>query len=263
MGHKSRRNVAITRQRSYSQSIVNYVLDEIEEDKKKIGVLLCEGDENSIDKQVYSAIFPELVIVPLGCCCTIMRILNRVKRTLAASGIYAFGIIDRDALSKSEIKKLKRERGVYTTKLPFIENIICTPEVIRYVCEDLKLDYNEVIEKINEQLMKALWQKLKEALPINLGIERNERIESLEIGAHTKNKNIRKLVDRNNILYAYRSKVIVSIVASEVHISGRDEYYKKIEQMLSSEKYHANLVKAMARYVPNLELYDFDEVLKV
>lgn len=258
MGHNRRKEESARQQKIYAHTIVLTAMDEIERNPEKIGVLLCEGDENSIDKVIYSAVFPNLVIVPLGSCCTIMRILNRVKRTLATDKIYAFGIIDRDALSKSEIKRLKKERGVYTTKLPFIENIACAPEVIRYVCEDLCLDYEKVIEKIHEQLIKTLWQKLKEALPINLGIEKNERIEMIQIGASTKRKTILKTVDRENILYAYRAKVIVSVVASEMGMKNRDEYYGKIKQMLMDERYYDNLVKVMSNFIPKLEAYNFD-----
>lgn len=260
MGSKDRKEAIINNQKVHAQAIVNYVLDEVENDSKKIGVLLCEGDENSIDKLVYSAVFPDLVIVPLGSCTTVMRILNRVKKLLASCHLYAFGIIDRDALSKPEIKKMKNDRGVYTTKLPFIENIVCAPEMISHLCEDMGLNYEETLEKINEQLMKILWQKFKEALPINLGIDKKERIESLQIGAHTKKKDIEKVVNRDNILYAYRSKVILSIVANELHLDGRKGYCEKIKQMLADENHHESLVKVFASFIPLLETYDFEEI---
>lgn len=261
MGHKSRRDEAIKIQKMRANVIVEYVLSEVKNDKEKIGVLLCEGDESSIDVAVYSAVFPNLVVVPLGGCCNVMRLLHKVKKMLATESIYAFGIIDRDALSKPEIKRMYNERGVYTTKLPFIENIICAPEIIKIVCEDLKLDYEVTIEKIHEQLMKKLWQKLKEALPINLGIEREERIEILQIGASTKKKKIEKRVNRENILYAYRSKVIIPTVAAEVCMESGDEYYLKVKQMLEDERYHSDLVNVMSKFIPKLELYDFEEIL--
>ena len=91
--------------RVLANDIVQYVLDEV--NSSKIGVLFCEGDENSIDKVVYSAIFPDLMVVPLGSCSTVMRILPRVRKKLSVYHLYAFGIIDRDALSKQEVKKLR------------------------------------------------------------------------------------------------------------------------------------------------------------
>lgn len=240
--------------------IMDLVLEEIEKDSKKIGVLLCEGDENSIDKVVYSAVFPDLIIIPLQSCTTVMRTLIKVRQYLAPYELYAFGIIDRDALSKTEKKKLLKEKQIHTTKLPFIENIICAPEVIELLCENLGLDYKVTIEKIQEQLIKILWQRFKEALPINLGIEKDERIDFLRIGASTKYKNIEKTVDRENILYAYRSKVIVSVVASAMRIDGKKSYYEKVKQLFSDEKYSERLTKIISRFVPKFELYNFNDI---
>lgn len=259
MGHNQKKAESLRRQRIKAREICELVLAEKEINNDLMGVLLCEGTEGSIDKVVYSAIFPDLLIVPMESCCNVMRILYNVKKILAPHELYAFGIIDRDALSKVEIKRMFKERGVYTTKLPFIENIVCEPGVIKYICEDLGLDYDMVIEKIHEQIMKTLWQKLKEALPINLGIERNERIETLHIGASTKRKNIEKVVNRENILYAYRSKVIVSIVASEMRMQNADAYYEKIKQLLADERYREKLIKVMASCIPKLELYNLED----
>ena len=239
--------------------IVECVLQECEDDFEKIGVLLCEGDENSIDKIIYSAIFPNLIIFPLQSCTTVVRALGKVRKYLAPHKLYGFGIIDRDALSKVEVKRLFSEKQVYTTKLPFIENMICAPEVIELLCENLGLDYNATIEKIEEQLIKILWQKMKEALPINLGIEKNEKIENLKIGASTKSKVIEKLVDRENILYAYRSKIIVSVVANAMHIEGRSAYYEKIKTLLADERYRESLIRIMSKFVPKFTLYDLND----
>jgi len=239
--------------------IVECTLEVCEKDSEKIGVLLCEGDENSIDKIIYSAIFPDLFVFPMQSCTTVVRALGKVRKYLALHKFYAFGIIDRDALSKVEVKRLFAEKQVYTTKLPFIENMICSPEVIEILCEDLGLDYKTIIEKVEEQLIKILWQKMKEALPINLGIEKNEKIENLRIGASTRNKEIEKLVDRENILYAYRSKIIVSVVANAMHIDGRNAYYEKIKQMLADERYRESLIKIISQFLPRFTLYDFND----
>lgn len=257
MSHKDRRNSSTDRQKASARLIAELILEELTDDSEKVGALLCEGDENSIDKAVYSAIFPNLVIFPLGSCCEVMRVFKRVKKILDAECYYTFAIIDRDALSKVEIKKLLRETGIYTTKLPFIENIICDANVISYVCNDLNLDYSLTIEKVREQLMKNLWQKFKEALPINLGIDTREMICTLQIGASTKVKTIEKIVNKDNILYAYRSKVIVSVVATALHMHSKSEYYAKIKEMLLDERYSAGLVKSMSNFVPRLEFYEF------
>lgn len=242
------------------KDIVNYVLDEIENDETKIGVLLCEGDENSIDKAVYSSIFPNLVVLPVGSCTTIARLLYRVRKKLSTYRLFAYGIIDRDALSKSEIKRLFKEKGLNTTKLPFIENIICTPEVLTYVCKARGLEFEKVKKRIQDELIKTLWQQLKETLPINIAILKQERIDYILIQAATRGKRVKKVVNRNNILYAYRDKIIVSIVGSAVGIRHRKDYYEEIKKLLKNEEYREHIIKAMATYIPRLELYNLDDV---
>ncbi len=259
MGRNFRRELSVDRQKTGARLIAEFALERLENDSEKIGVLLCEGDENSIDKAVYSAIFPNLLVIPMCGCCSIMRVLNRLRRILAVNNYYAFGIIDRDSLSKSEIKKMVKEKGIYTTKLPFIENIICDANVLSYVCEDLGIDYEVAIEKIQEQLMKNLWKKFKDTLPINLGIEKNETIITLQIGASTKAKTIEKIVSKENIMYAYRSKIIVAIVATEMHMRSKEAYYTKIKEMLLDERYSSGLVKAMSKFVPKFEIYRLED----
>lgn len=252
------RDVNITRKaKILARDIVSYVLQEVKTQPEKKGVLLCEGTEESIDKIVYSAIFPELLIVPVGSCMTIMRLLARVRKLLNRQKLYAFGLIDRDALSKREIKKL-REENLYSTKLPFIENIICTPEVLFYICMDRKLNYEAVLRRAEDEAIRFLWRHLKESLPINIGILKNEKIDFVAIQVATKERRVEKLVNRDSILYTYRDKVLINIVGNAVGIRGKKEYYEEIRHLLQMEQYRNPLIKQMSQYIPKFKEYEFE-----
>lgn len=259
MQDDTRKEDILTKNRKYKYQLINSVMEEIEKDNAKIGVLICEGDEYAIDKVVYSAIFPEFIVVPVGGCGDIPKIVARIRRILTYEEIYVFGIIDRDALSKSETKQLYESTGIYTTKVPFIENIICSPEILRYVCDDIGVNYENVLDKIQTELLRIIWRKMKETLPINLGISKEEKIEYLKFLASTGEKSIEKIVDKENVLYAYRSKRIVSVVANELNMRGRAEYYKKIKQMLLDEKYRGRLIKIMRNCLPVIRAYEFED----
>ncbi len=224
----------------------------------KVGILLCEGDDNSIDKAVYSLVFPELCIVPVGGCSIVSRYTPKIRNNLLDLGIYVFGIIDRDALSKREIKNLNYRTGVYTTKLPFIENIICAPETLEIVCDIKNLDFELLLNKIETELLKTLWQKMKEALPINLGVEKNERIKSLCVGVETRKKQILKVVSKDNILYSYRDKIIVSIVGNALGLQGKKPYYNEIMEMMKNPDYSLRFAKVFSGFIPKLEFYDLE-----
>ena len=244
--------------RTIAKEIAFWAFDEVKKPEHKLGVLLCEGDENSIDKAVYEIVFPDLLVIPVGGCSNVTRLLPRIKDVLNLCDMYAYGIIDRDALSKKETKRLFQTKGIYTTKLPFIENIICSPEVLRYVCDRENLSYYDTLEKIQRELIKILWQKLKEALPINLGIEKNERILFLKIGAATRVKSIEKLVDKSTVLYSYRDKIITTIVATHIGLKGKRAYYNYMLEMISDDRYTDALAHTFANFIPKLELYDLN-----
>lgn len=224
----------------------------------KIGALLCEGDESSIDKAVYSLVFPELCIVPVGGCTIVTRYTPKIRKSMQDLGIYVFGIIDRDALSKREIKSLNHRTGVYTTKLPFIENLICAPETLKIVCEIKGLNYDVFLNKIETELLKTLWQKMKEALPINIGVEKNERIRSICVGVETRRKQILKVVSKDNILYSYRDKIIVSIVGNALGLQGKKPYYNEIMEMMRRPEYSFRFAKVFSGFISKLELYDLE-----
>ena len=239
--------------------VVNVILDAHEKYENMLGVILCEGTATSIDRAVYGCVFPDFLVLPLGGCTTVQRYFPKVRKILKDFGLYAYGIIDRDALSKNEIKRLRSSTGLYTTKLPFIENIICSPEVLEIVCASLSIPANEFIRGVELELMKILWQKLKETLPINLGIEKNERITSLRIGASTKRKTIDKEVTDASILYSYRDKVLTSLIATHLKLEGgKRAYYKYIADLTEKEQYKEPLRKAFGCFIPDFELYDLE-----
>lgn len=253
---KERRRNELAKQKALAKEIENDVLDDIEKEPSKIGVILCEGNQDSIDVAVYGAVFPDFVVYPVGSCTVITRLLQRVRRRLAAHQLYAYGIIDRDGLSKSEIRHTFLTVSTYTTKLPFIENIICTPEVLKLVCQKRGIDYTSTRKRIQAELVKFLWRHLKETLPINIGIQKWETIESISFVVKTKKQQITKKANHDSILYVYRDKAIVGIVSNAIGLGTRLEYYALIKEMLQEEEYREALVRRMSKFIPKLEEYE-------
>mgnify|MGYP006916250219 CR=1 FL=1 len=52
----------------------------IEKDKTKKGILLCEGNKDSMDVFLYSIAYPEFIVVPVGGCSDIKRLLPFLKK---------------------------------------------------------------------------------------------------------------------------------------------------------------------------------------
>lgn len=229
------------------------LIDEKFDSSIHLGVLLCEGEENSIDVKLYSKVYPYLLVISSGGCADIVKLLPSIQKRV--DGIPVFGLIDRDSNSKKEIRKLERESNVYCTKLPFIENIICTPEVIKIICRYHNYDYKKTIKIINEEILKALTHKLKDVLPVNLSISYDDLIENVTIFIKGKSGiKVEKTVDESNILYSYRDKNIANIVAKALGCNGRHVYYDFFIEMVDEPLISHEMLTAVRAYLPMIKV---------
>ena len=217
------------------------------------GVLLCEGNENSIDVKLYSKVYPYLFVLPIGGCTDVINLIHSIRKR--NEEVLIVGLIDRDSNSKEEIKHLQKDKGVYCTKLPFIENIICTPEIIKILCRYLNMDYKKTIKQIEESLMKSWINKLKDHFPVNVSISRDDLIESAFISIKKKDGGtVEKTIIEANILYTYRDKTIASIVADAFMLKGRPAYYNFIAEMLEESLVSHDILMATRAYLPMIEI---------
>lgn len=95
-------------------------------------VLFVEGAESSLDKPLYSLIFPMVSLVPKGSC---REVENAVTGSRAGEDFHwlrAFGIADGDGFAPDQIEA-KRQRGVYALPYYSVEAIYFHSEVIRSI----------------------------------------------------------------------------------------------------------------------------------
>ena len=224
--------------------------DEHFDEKNQLGVLLCEGDDNSLDVKLYSKVYPYLLVIPEGGFADIKKTLPCVKNQI---DVPAYGLIDRDGISKKEIIDLQSFKNVYTTKLPFLENIICTPEMIKIGALYLGIDYRMALKKVRENAMSSLSRKIKDTLPVNISISRDEIVESVQIIIVKEDGCImQKTVSEANVLYTYRDKTIASYVAEAFGLHGRQDYYSFIEKLLAEPNIANQVINVARSYLPQI-----------
>ena len=223
-------------------------IEEHFDEEKQLGVLLCEGDDNSLDAKLYGAVYPYLLVIPTGGFADIKKLLPCVKNRIE---VPAYGLIDRDGIAKKEINELKTNRQVYCTKLPFLENIICTPEMIKIGARYLKLDYRKVLKAVRENAMTSLSRKIKDTLPVNMSVSRDDVVESVQIViVKSDGCTMEKTVNEANVLYTYRDKTIASEVSEAFGLHGRQDYYDFIEKLLEDSVEANDVIKVARSYLP-------------
>ncbi|WP_347156410.1 AAA family ATPase [Pontibacter chitinilyticus] len=126
-------------------------------------ILFCEGIKGSIDERIYSILFPELTIMPVGSCFDVInhtRAFNKLKNVNTKS----FGLIDSDHHNLSRLNKLK-EDDVHSFKVAEVENLFLDSEFLKILAKQLLVDEANV-ELIKFDVIKEL-DKLKEVQAAN------------------------------------------------------------------------------------------------
>ncbi len=100
--------------------------------RKKI--LFIEGTERSLDKPLYSLIFPNVTVVAKSSCRDVERAVSSIRDLGDLHWLHSFGIVDNDGRTPTDIKRLKA-KGVYAISVFAVESIYYYPDVQRRVAE--------------------------------------------------------------------------------------------------------------------------------
>lgn len=95
-------------------------------------ILFVEGTESSLDKPLYSLIFPMVSVIPKGSC---RDVEHAVVGSRAGEGFHwlrAFGIADGDGYALDQINA-KRESGIYALPFYSVEAIYFHPRIIEWI----------------------------------------------------------------------------------------------------------------------------------
>lgn len=124
-------------------------------------LLFCEGHEDKLDKRIYDILFSDkYTVIPVGGC-------EDVKKTVIAyneckpNGLSAFGIIDRDSRTDSEIQNLNK-KNIIVLPVNEIEVLLIDEEVAKKTIkpsdkiENFKKDILDTMRKEKEKLIKRL-----------------------------------------------------------------------------------------------------------
>lgn len=121
-------------------------------------ILFCEGVKGSIDERIYSILFPELTIMPVGSCFDVINHTKAFNKLLNVN-TNAFGLIDSDHHDTARLEKLK-ENNVFSFNVAEVENLFLDEEFLKILAKQILADEAN-IELIKSDVIKEL-DKLKE-----------------------------------------------------------------------------------------------------
>ena len=95
-------------------------------------ILFVEGTEKSLDKTLYSLMFPMVSIIPKGNRHSVEQAVIGARASEALHWLQVFGITDRDGLTPEQVS-VSRERGIYAVPYYSVEAVYFHPRVIEKI----------------------------------------------------------------------------------------------------------------------------------
>lgn len=124
-------------------------------------ILFVEGDSSSLDFPLYSALFPDLSVVPKESCEAVQKAVLGIRGSQDMDHVHveAFGLIDRDNRSNEEVEDLAK-KGVFALEVCSVESLYYCSDAIaaiaRRQAESLGDDSNKFIKSAKQKAIEEL-----------------------------------------------------------------------------------------------------------
>lgn len=235
-------------------------------------LLFVEGEEHSLDKPIYSLLFPSASVVAKQTCRDVEHAVAGIRDAAELHWLKAFGIVDNDNRDAAEILKLK-DRGVYSVPAVSIESIYYHPFLQQRVCERQakvtgasvppllaeattralaaisphaqRLSERVVEAKIRSDLMGKLPRRkdIATTLPINVTIDVPAIVaaEKALLDSAVQRSDLAFLVAR----YPVRESSALGAIAQTLGFQDRKQYESAVRQLLIDDKVAFSFVQKL------------------
>lgn len=113
-----------------SDEIPNEIKREILGSKREI--LFVEGENESLDRQIYQLIFPNVSVLPQGSYTQVEKAVEGIRNTENLHWINAYGLVDADDRTPQQIQNLL-EKGIAALESYSVESLYYNLEIVRKV----------------------------------------------------------------------------------------------------------------------------------
>ena len=225
-------------------------------------ILFVEGTETSLDKPLYTLLFPDVSIIAKGSCREVERAVSSIRGARDLHWLDAFGLVDNDRRPEAEIERL-RKGGTYATAVFSVEGLYYHPDIQRRVAKrhanttgdnpDQRIEEAtaEAISSINThapRLSERVAEKrvreaffahipnrvqLSAAEPLNISIDIPQivREELARFQTALETRNLETIISR----YPVRETPALDAIARKLGFQGRSQYESAVRKLLMDD----------------------------
>jgi hypothetical protein len=115
-------------------------------------VIFLEGDNSSIDYEIYEQVYSDYTLKPLGSC---EKVIHSVKSFNEQNGFHhisSFGIIDRDRRQDLEVVKLN-EKNIWVLDVAEAENLLLLEPIVKAIARHMGKNENDVFNEVRGNVL--------------------------------------------------------------------------------------------------------------
>lgn len=235
-------------------------------------IIFVEGDSRSLDRSIYSQVFPQTSIIPKGNCREVEQSTRVVRATGDMHWVQAWGIVDGDCRDQAETEGLAAE-GVHAVPFYSVEAIYYHPnivervairqanvtggdgatiaaEAIRDALDSLKPEVSRLAVNSAE---KAVRRDFFDHTPDNNSVAAGAQVSiQIDTGvalttAEAKLQSALNLDDWLSVLgqCSVRNSQALNIIGKKVGLKGRADYEKAVRQLLLTDQEALALIRSL------------------
>lgn len=152
-------------------------------------ILFCEGTKSSLDYKLYTRLFGDYTIIPVGGHLQVISYTRAFNNSAGIHGNKAVGVIDGDFHSEEQKQKWKSD-GIFSIDVQEVENLLCDEDLLKACCsafyanEDKLIQakeqfFNKMKKTLDAQALEYATQTINERLKANL-LDKPDNVEQLK-----------------------------------------------------------------------------------
>lgn len=235
-------------------------------------ILFVEGTERSLDKPLYSLVFPGVSVVSKASCRDVEHAVFGIREAADLHWVSAFGIVDSDRRVQADLDRLKA-KGVYAVSAFSVESIYYHPEIQAAVAKRhasvIGGDYSERLasakvaaiaaivphlqrlsertaeREVREQLLSRLPQRkdILAANPIQIEIDVASIVKS-------ESERLQTACDTGDLAaiiaqYPVRETPALNKIANELGFKNREQYEGAVRKLMLDDNDALGFVRSM------------------
>ncbi len=241
-------------------------------------IVFVEGAEHSLDKPLYSLLFPNASIVAKASCREVENAVAGIKGADELHWVKPFGLVDNDTSEPERIADLQ-SKGVIVLNVYSVESIYYHPEVQKLAGEQLAAvvggDLTEKLLKANIDAIKAIAdsaghlsarvaEKSARAEVFSLLPKKGEiaaggkRTAEIDFGKYAQNEaeRIETLISTSDFVgvlqrYPIRESSALDAIAKALNFTNRAQYEAAVRNLLVRDLDAVNRVRALLGAFPS------------